>query len=348
MTNILLDTLGLDKGYKEVVKAGVNALKQNENLTLCFLGDEKLIRAELKTYEKSFLKETGKNLFENIEILNAPIEISCNDIPTKAIKEKTNSSLVVGLNALKNGYDALISGGSTGAVLTGGFLKIGRIKGVSRPALCPMLPTILGGKVMLIDCGANVDSKPNNLCDYALMADIYFKSVMGVENPKIALLNIGVEENKGNELSKEAYKLLKELPINFVGNLEAREFLSGQADVVITDAFSGNVLLKGTEGAVNMVLKMLKGEIKKSFMCKIGALFMKKAFKNLKSTLKTDNHGGSIMLGLKSTLIKVHGSSSHTAIEIAIKQAIDIKQNNMLEKFEKAFSERTEENKESD
>lgn len=344
MTKILLDTLGLDKGYKEVVKAGVNALKQNENIEICFLGDCGNIKKELEMYEKKFLKETGKDLFDFVTIINAPTEISCNDIPTKAIKEKQDSSLVVGFEELKNGYDALISGGSTGAVLAGGFLKIGRIKGISRPALCPMLPTKTGGKVMLIDCGATVDAKPNNLCDYALMADIYFKSVMGIESPKIALLNNGIEENKGNELVKTTYQSLKQMPINFVGNLEAREFLSGNADVVISDGFSGNVLLKGTEGAVMMVLSMLKTEIKKSFVCKMGAIFMKKAFKKLKSTLKTDNHGGSIMLGLKRTLIKVHGSSTHTAIEVAVKQAIEIKENKVLEKFEEEFNKRLENN----
>ncbi len=338
MVKVLLDTLGLDKGYKEVVLGGVNALKQNDNLQITFLGDKKLIESELKIYEKKFFKQTNKNLFDFAFVIDAPTEISCNDIPTKAIKEKTDSSLVVGLNELKNGYDALISGGSTGAVLTGGFLKIGRIKGVSRPALCPMLPTLAGTKVMLIDCGANVDAKPNNLCDYALMANIYLKSALGIENPRIALLNIGTEENKGNELSKETFKLLSNMPINFVGNLEARDFLSGNADVVITDAFSGNVLLKGTEGAVMMVLSRLKNEIKKSFWCKIGALFMKKAFKNLKKELKTDNHGGSIMLGLKNTLIKVHGNSSHKAFEVAIKQAIEISNGEVLKKFEEEFS----------
>ncbi|MGN1208194.1 MAG: phosphate--acyl-ACP acyltransferase, partial [Christensenellales bacterium] len=156
------------------------------------------------------------------------------------------------------------------------------------------------------------------------------------------LLNIGVEENKGNELTKETYKLLKQLPINFVGNFEARDFLSGNADVVITDAFSGNVLLKGTEGAVMMVLESLKTEIKNSFLCKIGALFMKKAFKNLKAKLKTDNHGGSVMLGLKKTLIKVHGASSHVAFEVAIKQAIDMTENKVLEKFEEEFNSQVE------
>ena len=342
MTKILLDTLGLDKGYKEVVLGGLNALKENEDIHITFLGNKEDIQNELQSLQKKFEKETHKKLFELVSIIDAPVEISCNDIPTKAIKEKTNSSLVVGLNELKNGYDALISGGSTGAVLTGGFLKIGRIKGVSRPALCPMLPTLTGKKVMLIDCGANVDAKPINLCDYALMANIYLKSALNIENPRIALLNIGVEENKGNELTKETYGLLKQMPINFIGNLEARDFLSGNADVVICDAFSGNVLLKGTEGAVMMVLSELKREIKNSFWCKIGALFMKKAFKNLKKELKTENYGGSIMLGLKKTLIKVHGASTHVAFEVAIKQAIDMAQNNVLEKFETEFNSRLE------
>ena len=265
-------------------------------------------------------------------------EISCNDIPTKAIKEKTNSSLVIGLNELKNDYDALISGGSTGAVLTGGFLKIGRIKGVSRPALCPLLPTVNGGKVMLMDCGANVDCKPINLCHFALMSNIYMKEIMKIENPKIALLNIGEEENKGNELTKTTYPLLKDMPINFIGNLEGRDFLSGKADVVISDAFSGNVLLKGTEGATMMVLNKLKQEIKSSFWNKIGAIFMKKAFKNIKKELDVDAQGGSVLLGLKKILIKVHGSGSAKAIIVAINQAKALKENKVLEKFEEEFS----------
>ena len=161
---------------------------------------------------------------------------------------------------------------------------------------------------------------------------------MNINNPKIALLNIGVEENKGNELSKETYPLLKEMPINFVGNLEARDFLSGNADIVVSDGFSGNVLLKGTEGAVLMVMKKLKTEIKKSFWSKIGALFMKKTFKNLKSDLNIEAQGGSILLGVKKTLIKVHGSSSSTSFEAAIEQAIELKENNVIEKLENAFA----------
>lgn len=330
MLKVLLDCLGLDKGYKEVVEAGIESIKNDKDIEVTFVGRSEDIVGELKQYKYN----------ENqVKIIDAQEEISCNDIPTKAIKEKTNSSLVVGLENLKNGdYDALISGGSTGAVLTGGFLKIGRIKGVSRPALCPLLPTIEGGKVMLMDCGANVDCKPINLCHFALMSHIYLKEIMGIENPKIALLNNGTEENKGNELTKETYKLLSEMPINFIGNLEAKDFLSGKADAVICDGFAGNVLLKGTEGATKLVLNMLKSEIKKSFSCKIGAIFMKKAFKNMKKQLDVNGQGGSMMLGLKKTLIKVHGSSSYKAIVGAINQAKEFKNSNILEKFESEFS----------
>lgn len=328
MIKILLDTLGIDNGFNEVVLAAVNSVKSNKNIELTLVGKEDNINDEL-----------GKYIFnkEQIKIINATDEISCNDIPTKAIKEKKDSSLVVCLDKLKEGYDAVISGGSTGAVLTGGFLKIGRIKGISRPALCPMLPTLTGGKVMLIDSGANVDCKPINLCHFALMGKIYMENILNINNPKIALLNIGVEENKGNELAKETYPLLKEMPINFIGNLEARDFLSGKTDIVVSDGFSGNVLLKGTEGAVIMVMKKLKSEIKSSFWSKIGALFMKKTFKSLKNELNIEGQGGSILLGLKKILIKVHGSSTHVSFENAINQAVELKEKNVIEKLESAF-----------
>lgn len=329
MLKVLLDCLGLDRGYKEVVKAGVNSICKNADIFVTLLGNKKDIEKELENYH--FDKE-------RLSVIDAPEEISCNDIPNKAIREKTNSSLVVGFNELKNGYDALISGGSTGAILIGGFMKIGRVKGVSRPALCPLLPTVDGKKVMLIDCGANVDPKPINLCHFALMGSIYMNKIEGIENPRVSLLNIGVEENKGNELCKEAYSLIKELPINFLGNIEARDFLSGKTDIVVSDAFSGNVLLKGTEGAVMMVLKKLKQEIKSSFLSKIGYLFMKKSFKKLKRTLNINGQGGSLFLGLKKTLIKVHGLATSEAIEEAILQAEEIKDKRVIETFEEEFS----------
>lgn len=325
MKRILLDCLGGDLGYPEAVKGAVfSTNKLDVEITL--IGPEDKIKEELKKYSYNL---------ERIKIINATEEITCNDIPTNAIKQKVNSSLVIGFNEFKNEkYCAYISSGSTGAVLTGGILKVGRIKGINRPGLCPLLPTVKNGKVMLIDCGANVDCKPINLCQFALMGSIYMQNVEQIENPKIALLNIGVEENKGNELTKEVYQLLKQMPINFVGNIEAREFLSGNADVVVSEAFSGNVLLKGTEGAVTMVLKELKREIKQSFWAKLGALFMKKSFKNLKSKLDINAFGGSVFLGLKKLLIKLHGSSDYNAYEVAIMQAVKFDENKIIEKIQ--------------
>jgi len=329
MIKILFDTLGSDKGYKQVVLAGVNSVNEYKDLEITLVGNEQDILEELKNYKYNAAQ---------IKVIHALTEISCNDTPTKAIREKTDSSLVVGLYTLKEGYDALISGGSTGAVLTGGFLKVGRIKGISRPALCPMLPTLNGGRVMLIDCGANVDCKPINLCHFALMGKIYMEEVMGIKNPRIALLNNGVEEHKGNDLAKTTYPLLKEMPINFVGNFEAREFLSGDADVFVCDGFAGNVLLKGTEGAIQVVMKKLKQGVKKSFSAKIGALFMRKVFKSLKKEFNIEGQGGSILLGLKHILIKVHGSSSHLSFESAVKQAMQLIENKVVEKLENEFS----------
>ncbi len=334
MNKILFDTLGIDKGYKEVVLAGINSVNSFEEIEVTFLGNEKDILDEIKKYKCDF---------KRIKVINAPTEISCNDIPTKAIKEKTDSSLVVGFEKLNEDYDAFISGGSTGALLIGGFLKVGRIRGVSRPALCPLLPTLTNKSVMLIDCGANVDCKPAYLCDFALMANIYMREVMKISSPRIGLLNIGLEENKGNELAKQTYEKLKTLPINFVGNVEARDVFSGNYDVVVSDGFCGNILLKGSEGAINLILTKLKAEIKSSFLSKIGALFMKKTFKNIKKSLNMDYQGGSVLLGIKKPLIKVHGSSSHVAFEVAVKQAIDLKNNHVLEKFEEEFSKSIEE-----
>lgn len=325
MSKILLDTLGGDFSYPEAVKGAVNSVNKH-NIQITLIGPKDKLEEELKQYKYDKSK---------IDIIDAKDEISCNDSPTMAIRQKPDSSLVVGFNEFKKeDYFAYLSAGSTGAVLTGGILKIGRIKGVNRPALCPMLPTANNKKVMLIDCGANVDCKPINITQFALMANEYMKSVENIKDPKIALLNIGVEETKGNELIKESYQNLKNLPINFIGNIEAREFLSGNADVVVSDGFNGNILLKGTEGAVMMVLKQLKSEIKSSFMAKIGYLFMKKSFKNLKKKLDTNAYGGSIFLGLKKLLIKLHGSSKAKAYESAIEQAIKFNENKVIQKIE--------------
>ena len=224
----------------------------------------------------------------------------------------------------------MVSTGSTGAVLTGGFLKIGRIKGVSRPALCPILPTRKGGVVSICDCGANVDSKPINLVHYAIMANAYIKNVFHVENPRVALLSVGTEDHKGNELTKSVLPILKEMEgINFVGNMEARDLLTGDYDLVVTDGFAGNVLLKSTEGAVSSILGMLKEEIKSSKLSKIGYLFMRKSFKNLKRKMDYNNKGGAVLLGTKKIIMKGHGNSKAKSVSVCLHQVVDMHKANV-------------------
>lgn len=205
--------------------------------------------------------------------------------------------------------------------MAGGFLKIGRIKGVSRPALCPALPTKKGGNVLLIDCGANADCKPINLCHFAMMGSIYYKELFGKENPKVALMNNGTEDTKGNELVKATFPLMKKLPINFVGNIEARDALSGDYDVLVCDGFTGNVFLKATEGAVSLVMGELKSALKSSLISKIGEMFSMKAFKKVKQKMDYNKYGGSPFIGCSKTIIKSHGSSKAETIYASIVQA---------------------------
>ncbi|MEG1500018.1 MAG: phosphate acyltransferase PlsX, partial [Clostridia bacterium] len=273
---IVIDAFGGDNAPVEVIKGTINALKKHESLSVILCGDETKIKDILSDYKEKILNR--------IEIIHAPEIILNNESPTMAIKTKVNSSMVACFNKLKEDDDvvAMISAGSTGAVLTGGILKIGRISGVSRPALAPLLPTKKGTQVLLIDCGANVDCKPINLCHFALMGSEYVKALLGKKNPKIAILNIGTEDKKGNELCKETFDLLKKLPINFVGNMEARDLLSGDYDIVVSDGFAGNIALKASEGAISLVMNEIKTSVKKGFFSKIGAAFMIKTFSNMK------------------------------------------------------------------
>ena len=246
---------------------------------------------------------------------------------------KYNKKLPSAINILKKDeeVDALISCGNTGAILAGGFLKIGRIKGVSRPALAPFFPTSKGGMVCLIDCGANVECKPINLCHFALMGSLYYKIMFGVEHPKVALLSNGSEEKKGNELCKETYTLLKQLPINFIGNVEARYFMTGDVDVMVTDGFSGNILLKSVEGAVKFTTKVMKQAMLSTIFSKIGALFCKRSLSKVKDKLDYNKYGGSIFIGCKKTIIKSHGSSKDITICAAIEQARKLEINKVNE-----------------
>lgn len=317
MYKVIIDGMGGDNAPNATVKGSVLAVNKDKELHVVIVGDENKIKE---------LLDKEKYNPDQISIINATDVITNDDTPTVAIRQKTESSLVKTINELRTNEEVvgMVSGGSTGAVLTGAFLKLGRLQGVSRPALCPILPTKKGGIVAICDCGANMDAKPINLVHFALMGNAYLKNVFGIEKPRIALLNVGVEEHKGNELCKAVYPLLKDLEgINFVGNMEARELLSGDYDLVVTDAFAGNVLLKSSEGAILALLSMLKKEIKSSFWSKIGYLFMKKSFNNLKGVLDYNTKGGACLLGCKKLVIKSHGSSSAESFCASIMQVVE-------------------------
>ncbi|MBE7082102.1 MAG: phosphate acyltransferase PlsX [Clostridiales bacterium] len=323
---LVLDAFGGDNCPNCVIDGIYLAEKGFDDIAFVVTGD--------KTVIDNYINEK-KYTFKSLEIVDAPDVVTCHDVPTIAIRTKKESSLVKALEILKTDDEvkALISTGSTGAILTGGFLKIGRIKGVSRPALCPCLPTNNGGNVMLIDCGANADCKPVNLCHFAMMGSIYYKELFGVENPRVALVCNGTEDEKGNELIKQTFPLMKKLPINFVGNMEARDALSGDYDVLVCDGFTGNVLLKSTEGAVSMVMGELKSALYSSLKAKLGALLCKKALKGIKNKLDYNKYGGSPFIGCKKMIIKSHGSSKDITILAAIKQAYNIEKSKINEKI---------------
>ncbi len=324
---IVVDAYGNDLGPIEPVKASVEAIKLYDDIKVVLCGKEEELKSLLSQFEYDK---------ERIEIVSAEEVITNEEVPTEAVKSKPNSSLVKAFETLKQDEEVvgLVSCGSTGAVLTGAFLKIGRIKGISRPALCPILPAKDGKQVMLIDSGANIDCKPINLCHFALLASSYAKALFNIENPRVALLNIGTEDKKGNEFSHQCFEELKKMPINFVGNMEARDFMSGNYDIVVADGFYGNILLKSVEGTAMFVLDQLKEQIKNSFSAKIGALFMKKAFKNLKGKLNYNSYGGAAFLGVKKLVVKGHGASDSLAFLKSIEQVITLHQKDYCKNVE--------------
>lgn len=331
MVKVVVDAFGADKGVGVVVEGTINALVTYDDVNIVIVGDKAEIETELGkfTYDKS-----------RIEVEDAREKITNNESPTVAIRTKKDSSLVRALEITKNDplVAGMVSAGSTGAVLTGGIFKIGRIKGVLRPALCPLLPTFNGGKVCIVDCGANMDCKPEYLAQFALMGSEYMRS-LGIANPRVALVSVGDEDKKGNELTHAAFSILKKLPINFVGNMEARYALSGNYDVLVCDGFVGNVLLKSVEGTAMGVMKMLKNEIKSSFSAKIGALFMKKGLMNIKSSMDYHAVGGAAFLGVEKVLVKGHGSSNAKSICAAVGQVAAMAKLGYVERIKKIIEE---------
>lgn len=324
---IVIDVLGGDYSPDEIVKGAITSVNLIDDVEIILTGD----RLEIERV----IKEVGYK-GNKIEIVHAPEEISCNESPTMSVRRKTESSLVKALTILKERDDVIgmISAGSTGAVLAGGLFIVGRIDGVKRPALAPFLPTeIEEKKTLLIDCGANVDCKPEYLQQFAIMGSIYVSLMRGIESPKVALISNGVEDEKGNAQIHETFELLKDTKdINFAGNMEARDLLSGKFDVLVCDGFTGNVAMKGAEGTINCFTNVLKQEIKKSgIFAKLGALSLKKTFKNLKHRINYTEVGGSPFLGLNKILIKSHGSSKAKTIYTCVLQVIEIYKSNYIE-----------------
>lgn len=307
---IVVDAMGGDYSPEEIIKGAVEAA-QNLNVNLILAGREETIEGEL-----------GKYIYpkEKIEILNASEIIGTDEVPTIALKRKKDSSIVVGLKALKEGKaQAFVSAGSTGALLAGATLTVGRIAGIDRPALATLLPNEKGFSFML-DSGANVDAKPQYLLQYAQMGSIYMENIMSIIKPRVGLINIGTEKEKGNALTKEAYELLEKSGLNFIGNVEARDIPRGVADVIICDAFVGNIILKYTEGFSKTLFDMIKKEMMSSTLSKVGALLSKSAFKSLKKNFDYTEVGGAPLLGLNALVVKAHGSSNAKAITAAINQ----------------------------
>ncbi len=326
---IAVDVMGGDGGLEERLTGTLRASKMID-AEFVLLGDKEHIEQEL------LLRNVD---LSNLEILHAPEMIEGGDSPVKAIRTKKNSSMVMGLEGIrKNGYDAFISAGNTGALLAGSLLKIGRIKGIDRPAICSVYPTT-NGMAILIDAGANADCKPRNLLEFALMGKIYAKDVIGIDNPRVGLLNIGHEEGKGNFLVKEAYDLLKQKEQNFIGNVEARDISHGVADVIVCDGFTGNVVLKLTEGVAKFFSNELKNVFMSSFKTKLGALAIKNELLNLKDKMDYEEYGGAPLLGVKGFVVKAHGSSDARAFMNAILYAHKALSTNIVEKIENSINE---------
>ncbi|MFL8673229.1 phosphate acyltransferase PlsX [Clostridioides sp. GD02404] len=333
---IVIDGMGGDNAPKSNVEGAVNAIKEY-NVDLIITGDKDLLEKEFSNYEFDRNK---------LEIVHTTEIIENEDKPVKAIRSKKDSSMVVALNLVKEGKaDAIISAGNTGALLAGGLFVVGRIKGIDRPCLCSAIPNVKRGMTLIADCGANADCKPKNLVEFAAMSNIYARKVLGLENPKIALANVGLEEGKGNDLVKRSYEEVKKLDLNFIGNVEAREVINAYTDIIICDGFTGNILLKSAEGVALSVMSLIKETFMASTKSKIGALLIKDDLRKLKSFIDYSEYGGAPLLGLNGGVIKAHGSSDAKAIKNAINQGIKFAKGKVVEDISQFISKYNEENK---
>lgn len=332
---IAIDTMGTDNGSAYFVQGIAEAMDLYDDLSFIVTGKEE----ELKTYIDQYGCDKTR-----IEVVDATEEITCHDAPVDAIRRKKNSSMALALNAVKEGRAAAcISGGNSGALLAGGQFLVGRAKGVKRTPLAPLIPHRYGSS-LLIDCGANVDAKPENLVQFAKMGSIYMKNIEGIENPRVGIINIGAEDEKGNELVKSTIPLLRECKdINFIGSVESRDIPNGPADVLVCEAFVGNVLLKFFEGLGKMFMAEIKDTLKSSVKTKIGGALIYKPIKKTFKRYMADDKGGAPLLGLKGLVVKIHGNSKDTEVRSAIEQCRNFVKKDVTNQIIRTFVE--EENK---
>ena len=327
---VAVDAMGGDNAPAEIVKGAVEAIQAEKKIKVFLVGKEERVKAELAKYTYPQ---------EQVEVVNATEVIAMAEPPVAAIRSKKDSSIVKGLYMVREGKcDAFVSAGSTGAVLAGGQVIVGRSKGVERPPLAPLIPTEKGAS-LLIDCGANVDARPSQLVQFAKMGSIYMENVMGIKKPRVGIVNIGAEEEKGNALVKETFPLLKECSdINFIGSIEARDIPAGAADVVVCEAFVGNVVLKLYEGVGATLISKVKSGMMVNLRSKIGALLVKPALKQTLKAFDLEQYGGAPLLGLKGLVVKTHGSSKAVEIKNTILQCLTFKEQDINGKIQKVIS----------
>ena len=328
---VVVDAMGGDNAPAEIVKGAVEAVNSRPDIKVIFTGRKEDIERELQKY-------TWPR--DQVEIVHTSEVIETAEPPVNAIRKKKDSSIVVGMGLVKKGEaDAFVSSGSTGAILVGGQVLVGRIKGVERPPLAPLIPTKTGVS-LLVDCGANVDARPGHLLQFARMGSIYMESVVGVKNPRVGIVNIGAEEEKGNALVKETFPLLKD--INFIGSVEAREIPQGVCDVIVCEAFVGNVILKLYEGTGSVFMSMIKKGLMSSLRSKVGALLIKPALKQTLKSFDASEYGGAPLLGLNGLVVKSHGSSTAKEIKNSVIQCVSFKQERINEKIRERITEQND------
>lgn len=331
LVRVAVDAMGGDNAPFVTVKGAVDAVSESDNLKVFLVGQKEVVEKELSAYQYDK---------DKIEVVDATEIIEMAEPPVMAIRKKKDSSIVKAMYMVNHGEaDAYVSAGSTGATLVGGQVIVGRLKGVDRAPLAPLIPTEKGSS-LLIDCGANVDARSNHLVQFAKMGTVYMENIMGIKNPTVAIVNIGAEEEKGNALVKETFPLLKNCPdINFVGSIEARDIPAGFADVIVCEAFTGNVILKMYEGVAKSLMHVIKKSLMSSLKTKIGALLIKDDLKKSLSNYSMDQYGGAPMLGLKGLVVKTHGSANAVEVKNSILQCVTFTEQKISEKISAKISQ---------